>query len=518
MTTLRGIIAALALLLLSACVGLPPQAGRTETHAVVDTDSTRLGTAFAPQEQKHAGLSGFHLLPDGVDALLARIVLANGADRTLDLQYYIWHDDLTGRYLADAVLKAADRGVRVRVLIDDLGTNGDDRVLLALSSHPNIKIRLFNPVASRTFKKLGSALEFKRVNRRMHNKALIADNQAAILGGRNIGDEYFGASSDVAFGDLDVLTVGAVVHHVSTAFDEFWNSDAAYPIENLTGHPAPPDALPAYRTKLDAFVAANRNTPYVANAAQRLKETLALNDTDFSWGKATLLYDDPSKITRAPSDTQGHLLTQFKALAIEPQKEMLIVSPYFVPGKDGVAWMRSLTQKGVRVTVLTNSLAATDVAAVHAGYQRYRKALLDAGVHLYELKPAADEDGDGTVRKSILGSSKASLHAKTYVFDRSSIFIGSMNLDPRSVTLNTEVGVFCESPAAAAQVVDGLEPKLDQIAWRLEERPDANGKTRIVWIDTRPDGTTAELNEPGVSTMQRVGIWFLGLLPIESQL
>jgi putative cardiolipin synthase len=516
MTTLRSMLAAFALVSLSACVGLPPQAGRTETHALVDTDSTQLGQAFVPQAQKHPGSSAFHLLPDGVAALLTRIVLAEAAQRTLDLQYYIWHDDLTGRYLADAVLKAADRGVRVRILLDDLGTGADDRVLLAISSHPNIEIRLFNPIANRRFKMLSSALEFKRVNRRMHNKALIADNQAAILGGRNIGDEYFGASSDVAFGDLDVLTFGPVVHKVSTAFDEFWNSGAAYPIENLTGHTAPPDALPAYRVKLDAFVLANRDTPYVAQAHARLTETLAARESDFSWGNATLLYDDPAKITRSPDDAQGHLLTQFKALAIQPEKEVLIVSPYFVPGKDGVAWMRSLTQRGVRVTVLTNSLAATDVAAVHAGYQRYRKTLLDAGVHLYELKPAADEDGDH--KKSILGSSKASLHAKTYVFDRSSIFIGSMNLDPRSVTLNTEVGVYCESPAAAAEVVDGLEPKLDQIAWRLEARPDANGKNRIVWIDTRPDGTTAELDEPGVSTMERMGIWFLGLLPIESQL
>jgi cardiolipin synthase C len=516
MTTLRGMIAALALLLLSACVGLPPQTGRTETHAMLDTDSTRLGIAFAPQEHEHPGLSAFHLLPDGVDALLARLSLANAADRTLDLQYYIWHDDLTGRYLANAVLKVADRGVRVRILLDDLGTGADDRVLLALSSHPNIQIRLFNPVASRTFKKLGAALEFKRVNRRMHNKALIADNQAAILGGRNIGDEYFGASSAVAFGDLDVLTFGAVVHDISTSFDEFWNSEAAYPIENLTGHPAPEDALPAFRAKLDAFVAADRNTPYFAKASARLTQILAGNDTDFSWGKATLLYDDPSKITRSPDDTQGHLITQLKELIIEPKKEVLIVSPYFVPGKNGVAWMRSLTQRGVSVTVLTNSLAATDVAAVHAGYQRYRKDLLDAGVHLYELKPAADEEDKS--KKSILGSSKASLHAKTYVFDRSSIFIGSMNLDPRSVTLNTEVGVYCESPEAAAQVADTLEPKLDQIAWRLEERPDANGKTRIVWIDTRSDGTTVELAEPGVSTMEHIGIWFLGLLPIESQL
>ncbi|MFM0397499.1 phospholipase D family protein [Paraburkholderia phytofirmans] len=517
MATFRGLVAVLLITLLSACASLPPQAGRTTTHALTDTDNTRLGTAFVPQERKHPDNSAFHLLPNGVDALLARIVLAETTERTLDLQYYIWHDDLTGRHLADAVLKAADRGVRVRILLDDLGTGADDKVLLALSSHPDIEIRLFNPIANRTFKKLGTALEFSRINRRMHNKALIADNQAAILGGRNIGDEYFGASSEVDFGDLDVLTFGPVVHKVSNAFDEFWNSDAAYPIASLTGHAAEPDALAAYRAKLTAFVAAEHDSPYVTQARARLRDTLQARDGDFSWGKATLLYDDPAKITRSPDDPQGHLLSQFNALSIEPAKEVLIISPYFVPGKKGVEWMRAQTQRGVRVTVLTNSLAATDVAAVHAGYQRYRKDLLDAGVHLYELKPAPDEDA-GEKKKSILGSSKASLHAKTYVFDRSSIFIGSMNLDPRSITLNTEIGVYCESAPLAAQVAGGVEPKLDQLAWRLETRTDANGKSRIVWIDTAPDGTVKELDEPGVSSMKRVGIWFLGLLPIESQL
>jgi putative cardiolipin synthase len=512
-----ALLAVVLLALLSACASLPPQTGRVDTHAIEPSDATRLGAAFTPQARKHPDQTAFHLLPDGVDALLSRIVLADAADRALDLQYYIWHDDLTGRHLASAVLQAADRGVRVRVLLDDLGTGGDDQVLLALASHPNIQIRLFNPVANRRFKMLGSAMEFSRVNRRMHNKAIIADNEAAIVGGRNIGDEYFGASSDVSFGDLDVLTYGAVVRDISTAFDEFWNSDAAYPIERLTGHAAAPDALAGYRVKLAAFVASQRDTPYVTQATRRYSEILAMHEVDVSWGKATLLYDDPSKITRSPHDPTGHLLSQFKTLSVEPQTEMFIVSPYFVPGKDGVAWLRKEAGRGVRVTVLTNSLAATDVAAVHAGYQRYRKDLLEAGIHLYELKPAASEDPQQK-KKSVLGSSKASLHAKTYVFDKSSIFIGSMNLDPRSITLNTEIGVYCESDTLATQVVNGVEPKLDQIAWRLEERRDANGATRIVWIDTQADGTETELDEPGVSGLKRVGIWVLGLLPIESEL
>jgi putative cardiolipin synthase len=517
MDKLRVVLAVLLLAMLSACAGLPPQTGRIETHAVEPSDSTRLGAAFAPQERRHPDETAFHLLPDGVDALLSRIVLADAADRTLDLQYYIWHDDLTGRHLANAVLRAADRGVRVRVLLDDLGTGGDDQVLLAIASHPNIQVRLFNPVASRRFKTLGTALEFGRVNRRMHNKSMIADNEAAIVGGRNIGDEYFNASNDVSFGDLDLLTYGAVVRKVSTAFDEFWNSDAAYPIENLMGHPAEHGALAGYRARLAAFIESQRDTPYVTQAKQRYDEMLKLHDIDVAWGKATLLHDDPAKITRSPDDPTGHLMSQFKTLSIQPHNEVFIVSPYFVPGKKGVAWVRKQTALGVRVTILTNSLAATDVPAVHAAYQRYRKALLDAGAHLYELKPVASDDSRAT-KKSLLGSSKASLHAKTYVFDKSSIFIGSMNLDPRSISLNTEIGVYCESDELAAQVVNALEPKLDQIAWRLEERPVANGNTRIVWIDTTANGAHMQFDEPGVSALKRAGIWFLGLLPIESQL
>lgn len=517
MTKLRSLIAACLVVLLTACASLPSQTGRTQSYALQNAETTRLGVVFAPQEKQHPDSSAFHLLPDPQNAIVARVMLAETADRTLDLQYYIWHDDLTGRELAAALLRAADRGVRVRVLLDDLGTNADDQVLLALSSHPNVEIRLFNPVASRTFKKLASAVEFSRVNRRMHNKAMIADNEGAILGGRNIGDEYFGASSEVTFGDLDVLVHGPIVRDVSNAFDEFWNADSAYPIDSLMGHRADPAALADYRAKLDQYIVSQHNSPYIVQARQRLAQAMAGPHDDYSWGKALLLYDDPTKITRSPNDRQGHLMTQFSALDLEPKQEMLIVSPYFVPGEQGVAWIRKQTERGVRVTVLTNSLAATDVSAVHAGYQRYRKDLLAAGVQLYELKPVATEGA--TEKKLIFGSSKASLHAKTYVFDRQTIFIGSMNLDPRSTTLNTEIGVLCESQAAAGQVVDGVEPKLDQIAWRVEQRADANGNTRIVWIETAADGTTKELDtEPGVSGMRRTTIWFLSLLPIESQL
>ncbi|SAK54846.1 phospholipase D/transphosphatidylase [Caballeronia fortuita] len=516
---LRTWFAVALTMLVTACASLPPQAGRMHSHALTGTETTRLGTTFAASEAAHPGDNAFHLLSNGMDALIARVILSENAERSLDLQYYIWHDDLTGREMAASIMRAADRGVRVRLLLDDLGTNADDQFLLALASHPNVQVRLFNPVANRTFKRLGSAAEFFRVNRRMHNKALIADNQAAILGGRNIGDEYFGASSTVAFGDLDVLVHGPVVREVSTAFDMYWNSDAAYPIDNLLRRHADSEALAGYRQKLDSYLLSEQSSPYVAQIRERYTNVIQAHETAFSWGKATLLYDDPAKITRAPGDTEGHLMSQFKALDLDPHRDMLIVSPYFVPREEGVQWLRSMTSRGVRVTVLTNSLAATDVAAVHAGYQRYRKDMLEAGVKLYELKPVASADDDKSAKKTTFGSSKASLHAKTYVFDRKRIFIGSMNLDPRSVQLNTEIGVYCESTAAAVQVADGIGMNIDRIAWRVELRDDGNGRTRMVWIDTDANGNTTELDsEPGVSAFRRAGIWMLGLLPIESQL
>ncbi|MGU7776102.1 phospholipase D-like domain-containing protein [Burkholderia sp. MR1-5-21] len=516
MVTLRSLSAMLSLLALVACASLPPLTDRAPTHAITDTADTRLGTAFRPQADAHPGEDAFHVLRDPVDALDARVLLADRADRSLDLQYYIWHDDLTGHELADAVMRAADRGVRVRVLLDDLGTNADDRKLLEISAHPNIEIRLFNPVATRTFKKIGAALEFARVNRRMHNKAMIADNQAAIVGGRNIGDEYFGASSMLEFGDLDVVVHGPVVTDISAEFDTFWNSPYAYPINTLVGHDAAPGGLEEERERLRDYLRAMEDNPYVLQARRRLDEIIHGKGTELSWGHATVLYDDPSKIAHAPNDSEGHLMPKLRALALQPEHELLIVSPYFVPGKDGVERLRALTARGVRVTVLTNSLASTDVAAVHAGYRRYRRDLVDAGVRLYERRPS----GDLSISKQVIfGTSRASLHAKTYVFDRTSIFIGSMNLDPRSLKLNTEIGVYCESPAIASDVAGDLASRLDQIAWRVEPRTDPAGNGRLKWIQTAADGATTELDtEPEVSAARRMEIWFLGLLPIESQL
>lgn len=462
------------------------------------------------------GENAYRPLASGVDALLARLVLAQTAERTLDLQYYIWRDDLTGRQLTHALLAAADRGVRVRVLLDDVGTGADDTVLLALAAHPRVAIRLFNPVGLRSLRGLGLIADFERTNRRMHNKAFIADGAIAVLGGRNIGDEYFEASAELSFGDLDVLSLGPVLPEVEKAFERFWQSSSAVPIQTIAGRSPDRAQLDALRSELDHLVAAQRDSGYAHAVSLSLSQALAGEREPYYWGGGRLLYDSPDKVSQSPADMTGTLLTQFEGVVASPEKELLLVSPYFVPGARGVAWFRQLRERGVRVTILTNSLAASDVGAVHSGYQRYRENLLKAGVRLYEMRPGVAAQRPHT--HPGIGSSRASLHAKTFVFDRQTVFIGSLNFDPRSVRLNTEIGLVCDSPALARDIVDGLEAELDKVAWRLEWVRDAQGQGRLMWIEQGAQGERRYDSEPGVGILRQIGIWFLGLLPIESQL
>ena len=360
--------------------------------------------------------------------------------------------------------------------------------------------------------------DFERVNRRMHNKAFVADNQRAVVGGRNIGDEYFDASGDVAFGDLDLVTVGPVVGEVSKAFDSYWNAPMSLPIEALTGRRGTVLKLDTLRAELAAFAEAQRDSPYSKSARTALAQGLATANEGLFRGKARVLVDDPEKVSRSTEDTQGHLLPQFSKLNLPMQTELLIISPYFIPGDAGVAWLGGLVQRGLRVTVLTNSLASSDVGAVHAGYKRYRQALLKAGVQLYEFKPGAIEFARSQRSNKQLGSSRASLHAKTFVFDRRSVFVGSLNLDPRSVKLNTEIGVVCESEPFASSLANGVMRNIDKVAWRLERVLEPDGSARIAWVETTDQGTLRRFDEPGASVWRQIGVWFMGLLPIESQL
>jgi putative cardiolipin synthase len=505
-------------LIAGGCARLPVDYERSVSHALQDTGQTRLGRSGRAALQAHPGDSAFRPLANGVDALLARIHLAEAAERSLDMMYYKWNDDVAGRLLAAALLRAADRGVRVRVLLDDAGTSVNDNNLMALSGHSGMEFRLFNPTASRGTRLLELMTNFGRLNRRMHNKAFIADNQRAILGGRNIGDEYFEAHGDANFGDLDVATAGPVVGEVSKAFDLYWNSPVVYPIAALTGKRHEVGSLDAVRAELAAFVERQRGTPYVEAARARADVVLEEGIGDIFWGKGHLLVDDPSKISRDRTDREGTLLPQFGRLGLSLDQELTIVSPYFIPGDAGVAWLAGLVRRGVRVTVLTNSLASTDVAAVHAGYQRYREQLVEAGVRLFEMKPEAFTVARAADKGRSKGGSRASLHAKTFFFDRHAMFIGSLNLDPRSIEINTEIGVVCESAPLTQSMLARLEPLIDRIAWRVEREVDRFGNSHLIWVDAGDKDTLRLASEPEISGWQRFKVWLLGLLPIDSQL
>jgi putative cardiolipin synthase len=410
------------------------------------------------------------------------------AERSLDLQYYIWHGDQTGKQLTEHILAAADRGVRVRVLLDDVGSSAKDESLLALDGHPNIEVRLYNPITLRGARVLGSLLDFPRTTRRMHNKSLTADNQVTICGGRNIGDEYFGADEALDFADLDALAVGPVVREVSASFDVFWNSAAAYPITTINRRPVAPGALEKFRGHLSG-----EETQFV----QRLRN----GELPFDWCKAWVVYDSPTKVESLPA-VEERLLGQLRPTVAGTKQELVIVSPYAVPGRKGLEFFREMRRRGVRVILVTNSLASTDTVAVHAGYSRYRKELLRMGVELYELKPSAN------------ATHTASLHAKSFAFDRRALFIGSFNLDPRSANLNTEMGVVFESPELSGPMIERLMVRLDQIAWRVEVVPGPDHTTRLNWVSN--DGR--ETVEPGCSFGRRFTVAVVGWLPVENQL
>lgn len=502
------------LLAIGGCSSLPSLENRTVSAALGEAESsaTTLGRANLPRIAAHAGKSGIYPLQDAHDAFAARSLLAQAAEKTLDIQYYIWHKDLTGTMLFEALHKAADRGVRVRLLLDDNNTAGLDTVLSALDAHPNIEVRLFNPFVPRQLRLIGYLTDFSRANRRMHNKSFTADNQATIIGGRNIGDEYFGAASGVLFADLDVLAIGPVVKEVSSDFNRYWDSKSAYPVglvlppigamelEELAAEASRAERNPAATTYMRAL----RRSPLLARLAQ--------GDLPLQWADTRMLSDDPGKGLGLAEDNK--LITHDLLRIIgDATSEIELISPYFVPTQAGVDALVAMKRKGVRIRILTNSLDATDVAAVHAGYARRRAPLLKAGIELFELRrlSSSPQKPEG---KGKLGSSGSSLHAKTFAIDRSRVFVGSFNFDPRSARLNTELGFIIESPAMAAQIDDAFDGTILNNAYAVH----LDNQGKLYWTELI-DGTTLRHDvEPGTSLLQRSAVRFLSILPIESLL
>jgi putative cardiolipin synthase len=471
---------------------------------------TTLEQWITPQVTASNGRSGFRLLPTGLDAFVARATLIDHAERTLDLQYYIFHPDQTGSLVVDRLVAAADRGVSVRLLLDDWGTaDKNDAAVQALDSHPNIEIKLFNPAMHR--RGLGRlaelALRFARVNRRMHNKQLIADHAAVVLGGRNIGDEYF-SLGELDFQDLDVLGLGPVAGQSTRSFEAYWNSEFAVPVARIGTFTPNPQHNAATRERLRQRCALLADSMYAtALASSSLATELRTRALRMHWADARIIADPPDKLkkaagTRSDRFLEGQIATHVRSV----RSSMLVVSPYFVPGKDGVAFFVERRRAGVDVQILTNSLAATDVWLVHAGYMKYRRPLLDAGVRIYELRSEAAGASGPRSSGIVAGSSRASLHAKTFVFDRTSVFIGSVNLDPRSLEQNTEVGVLVQCPELAAEVADLFDRWTSpRMSYEVTRAPDGG----LAW-------TGGFTKEPNAGFWRPLGAKLFSHLPIES--
>ena len=474
---------------------IPTDVKRTPSTAIIDHTKTSLGRLFEKVTVEHPNKSGFTLIRKGRPAFTDRIAMTVLAEKSLDLQYYIWEADTTGRILALRLVETADRGVRVRILVDD------------------IEIRIFNPFAHRGSRLFGYLTDFDRLNHRMHNKVIIADNALAIVGGRNIGNHYFGVHTDANFRDLDIAAAGPIVRDLSDVFDHFWNGQWSYPISALVDRKRSSTEVEDLVISTQALIR-EEDYPYpldqdVKQLTGHMKEV----SDSFIWAKGKVVWDDPEFMqTGKGASVMNEMLYQ-KLQTLK--KELLIESAYFVAAERGVRAVRMLHENGVKIRVLTNSLASNDVVAAHAGYAKFRKELIEAGMEIYELRP--DSASPTVIEKNIISGdeSKAALHTKAIVFDRKSIFVGSFNLDPRSANINTEMGLYVENPELVHQLAAYMdEGVLPRNAYRviLDER----GK--ILWRTQKNGSPATYTTEPESTFWQRFMSGFIKLLPIEKQL
>lgn len=502
-----GFLALLLGVVVLAWVSYRPLPERTDLawkHIPIPNNDSPLAAMIDTMTKEHAGLSGIKPLSAGREAFAMRAVLAASAGQTIDAQYYIWHDDVAGRLLFAALRDAADRGVHVRLLLDDNNTRGMDELLASLNAHEMIEIRLFNPFMHRKLRAMGYLNDFLRLNRRMHNKSFTVDRVATVIGGRNIGDEYFEVGDGVMFADLDVLAVGSVVDDVENDFEAYWTAASVYPFSAIVADAVPmadPLAGVADSDEAQAYLEEVANTDvmrYISN-----EQNLPL-----VWTSVRLISDDPAKglgMAKEGLTVSEKLRQQVGNI----QKHLVLVSPYFVPTAEGTEALVNLAKHNVKVEVLTNSLSATDVTAVHAGYAKYRKPLLRGGVALYELK------SDSTIKDAqdtgLTGHSGSSLHAKTFAIDGERLFIGSFNLDPRSAHLNTEMGFLIDSPELTKKLETGLAENASQHAYRV----DFSNDDQLLWHSYEDGREVTFDQEPESSTWKKMQVEVFSWLPIE---
>ncbi len=494
---------------LVACASLPTDYDKPPSTAIRDTADTELARLAAPQLQP--GRSGFYPLSQGVEALGARLMFARHAERAIDMQYYYILPDMAGMLLMKELVDAAERGVRVRILLDDISTKGYEKTFAVLSTNPNIEIRLANPAAHRK-SRIDMATDLHRLDHRMHNKSITFDNIATIVGGRNMGVEYFGASDDFNYHDFDVLGIGPIADEVSTEFDLYWNADETVPV---TAFVDPDDSEESAQYLHDRFeeTVHKASTSAYADALQHtiVDRVFGENSEELIWAPAQLHNDLPYGETSDAGEPGPEVLGSFLLhLTEQASEELFVISPYFVPGDSGIERFRKLREQGVRCVVVTNSLASTDVTAVYAGYKDYQVPLLELGVELWEIMAFPEQPGD----QPGAPTDRRGLHAKTFAIDRSKLFVGSFNWDPRSRSINTEMGVVIESEELSGRMVDAVSKALPGSAWQLR----LSDKGKVQWI-AQENGKEVIYDKPPQSTAwQRTEAGFTDINALEKEL
>ena len=487
-----------------------------ENSLPADIENTNLVAAITEQNESHPELSGYHPIVTGANAFASRSILTDMATRNIDVQYYIWHDDQAGQLMLKDLWEAAERGVIVRLLLDDFNNDAKfDQHLLRFSSHPNIAVRIVNPLMYRKFQSLNYVTGLPRINRRMHNKSMTFDRQITIIGGRNIGNEYLSNDQNSQFADLDVLLIGKVVADIDNSFASYWSSPISFDIETLVtlNKGATNDFLTGL-DKLDEDEKTNsRSSLAIYKAAiedSSIDTDLVNKRVPFRWTDMQFLSDDVGKLTKSvPADT--NLVHQLRTLLGSPSKNLTIISSYFVPTRDGVNTLVQLAESGIDIKILTNSFDATDVTAVHSGYSQWRPRLLRSGIKIYELKSTASEEKRENKLWKARSQSSTSLHAKTFAVDDHQVFIGSYNVDPRSANINTEMGVLINDNELARQLHETLGDNLLSQAYevRLVEND------QLQWHTLENGEKVVYTSEPKVDFKDHVWLTVMSWLPID---
>lgn len=518
--------------LLAACAQLPTEFEKNPSYGLINTNTTTLGLKSGELLKRDTINSKVLLISDGVDAFVARASLLETADKTIDVQYYIWHSDLIGKLLLDGMLNAAERGVRIRILLDDLPLDEiTEAMLYGLDQHKNIEVRLYNPFASRGFRLADFLSSPVRINRRMHNKSFSVDGQFTIIGGRNIGEEYFSASKNSNFTDIDVIAIGPIVREIEEQFDIYWNSEVVYPVSAFSHNSATQEDLLTVARDLAEFKNSQKNSKYhldiqdsiLYKDIQEINLGREANSLKYD-GFVDVIYDDPAKGLGATEEEITYLKHSLEPYIEGIVKSIEIISPYFVPGASGVDYLNGLVEKGIDVRILTNSLSSTDGLMAQSGYSRRRDDLLRGGVELYEFKADVKSKTSKSLRRG--DKAKSGLHAKVYIFDRKQVFIGSFNLDQRSANINSEVGVVYDMEDMASYLaVEVFDKNIQAIAYKVaisQEKiitdTDTIYKDNVYWIDLAESPPKYYSTEPETDFWRRFGQGFYSILPIESQL